>query len=108
MKNTLLITALLAFASFPTFAQTESSQENGQSRLDAAEKEFLNGDVSETRRIIFEQLDVNEDAEVSKEEATQNDALLVQFSQLDQNGDGKLSFEEFSEWQAFDSLDANQ
>lgn len=113
-------TCLMAFALFATgFAAAENApqgqssdqnnnQNNSESRLDAAEKEFLNGDVRETQRIIFQQMDLNEDGRLNKEEAGQNNALLLAFDRLDENADGALTFAEFSNWQAFNKLDSKQ
>lgn len=101
MRYGLFIAALLAAASTHGLAE---QQQGEQSRLDAAEEEFLNGDVRETQRIIFEQLDVNDNSRISDTEATQNQSLLLRFDELDQDGDGMLNYEEFSDWRAFDKI----
>lgn len=105
MRYGFFIAALLAAATTHGLAE---EQQGEQSRLDAAEEEFLNGDVKETQRIIFQQLDVNEDGRLNDTEATQNRSLLLRFDKLDQDGDGTLDYEEFSDWRAFDEFHQNQ
>jgi len=44
----------------------------------------------------FDQLDTNEDGQISVMEAEANSTLLERFASLDANGDGLLSREEFA------------
>lgn len=103
MKFRLYTALLLLTSSFGAIAQQQP--ETGGSRLDAAEQEFMNGDVKETQRIIFEQLDINGNEAISETEARQNESLLLSFERLDQDGNGLLTLDEFNDWKAFDKAD---
>ncbi len=51
---------------------------------------------TERRPTSFEELDVNQDGQISVAEAEVDMKVLESFGILDKNGDGKLSREEFS------------
>lgn len=97
--------ALVFVALLSSNSNVVAQNDTQNNRNADSQQERASDQVDKIPRIVFGQLDANDDGHLTTEEAQRNQPLVREFDRLDRDGDGKLRLEELREWDEIENVD---